>query len=162
VAGHDDVPQSHKCLVDIGTVFGSHPKPSELGEAVNGSLDDPRSSPQVAAMLGVSPPGDCFDAPLLEHGSMTLVLVDSVALNSRWPAARSSRLTTRSRYRIHSREYLRNVVFVEASPRVGERNAVRVGREVALAPLLPTICGTAALFCRPRPSTDGGRVDANS
>jgi len=115
-------------------------------EPAHGSLDDPTSSPQAAAMLGVPSRRDRFDAPLLEHGSMTLGVVRPVALNSLGPAARSSRLAAHGRYRIHQRDHLGNVVFVGTSQRGRERNAVRVGREVVLAPLSPAICGIATRF----------------
>jgi len=55
---------SHESLVDVGALFGSYPKPWQLVEPAHGSLDDPTSSPQAAAMLGVSSRGDRFDAVL--------------------------------------------------------------------------------------------------
>jgi len=64
-------PQSHEGLVDVGTSLGPPPKPSQLVEPAHGALDYLTISPRAAAMLGVSSRGDRFDAPLLEHRSMT-------------------------------------------------------------------------------------------
>jgi hypothetical protein len=78
---------------------------------------------------------------------MTPAVARPVALNSLWPAVRSSRLTTHGRDRIRQRDHLGTVVFIGPRQRGCERNAVRVGCRVVLAPFLPTICVDPNRFC---------------
>jgi hypothetical protein len=67
-------------------------------------------------------------------------------LSSLRPAGRSSGFATHGRYRIHQRDHLGNLVFVSASQRGREWNAVRFGHEVVRNPLAPAIYGVTPLF----------------
>jgi len=112
--------------VDVGASFGTQTEPLHLVQPTYGPFNDPTGFAQPAAVFGIPSGGDRFNAPLMEHGTVMLRVVRSVALTSLRPAAWFSRLAAHGGDRIYQRDHLGDIVLVGTSQRGRERKAVGV------------------------------------
>lgn len=135
----DALRQRHERLMNVGAAFVASTKAPETVKPSEGALRHPPVDAQATAMLFVSTSQMRLYMTRAEFAPMGLTVVGPIAVDRTRPLARTSRLACHGGDRINQRHELGRIMPVGAGCLDIQRNTARVGRNVVLAPRLPTI-----------------------
>jgi len=117
--------------VDVGSPLPADAQAAVLVKPAERALDDPALSPEAGAVLGLLACDLGPDAPLADSPAVVVVVVAAVAHDRLGPPAWPAHPPGHGRYRIEQGHELSDVVAVAARECDGERDAARVGQEIA-------------------------------
>ena len=130
--------------MDVDTPLVADPQTPVLMQPADDTLDDPARLAESAPTRGVALRQHRLDVALPQLGLLGFRAVRPVALDACRTEARSPALAPKGRDRIDQREELGEVVSIRTSERDHQRDALRFGEDVVLAPRARPIGGIRA------------------
>ena len=136
-------------FVDLGAAVVADEQPLEVVQPGEGALDDPASTTEAGAVLGLAAGDLRLDPSLPELAPVLVVVVAAVCGHPVGPAARAADLAAHGRDSLDQRDQLGDVVAVAARERPGERDPGRVDQEVMLGAVSGSINRARTRFGAP-------------
>ena len=119
-------------LVDVGTSLVAYAQAPEAMQPGNGSFDHPSRDAQTATMLGVTSCNLGVDSQFAELLSVRLGVVSTVGLDEFGAMTRGPGFGAYRWNCLDQRHQLGDIVGIGARQNHGERNALRIDRELVL------------------------------
>jgi hypothetical protein len=138
-AADQNAAKGEEGFVNVGATLAADAEALELVQPADGSLDDPARRSQSAAVRGSAVRDDGLDVPLPQLGFVRPGVVRAVRLCARRAEARASALALERRDGVDEREELGDVMIIRTSERDHQRDTLRFGEDVMLAPGTPAI-----------------------
>jgi len=139
VPADEDASEGEKGFVKVIESFVTDLEATKLMQPSDRTLDDPTGFSQAAAMFGIAFGNDRFNGEGAQQPAMRLGVVGTVTLNRLRALSGSARFASNRRNGLNQRQKLRHIVGVGPGNYARERDALRVGENVVLAPRLTAI-----------------------
>jgi len=139
VPADENASEGEKSFMKVIESFVTDLEATKLMQPRDRTLDDPTGFAQAATMFGIAFGNDGLDGEGTQQPTMRLGVVATVTLERFGALSGTARFASNRRNGLNQRQQLRHIVGVGSGNYARERDALRVGENVVLAPRLTAI-----------------------
>lgn len=136
--------------MDVGASFIPDAEATKLMQPRIRSFHHPAMDTQSAPVFGVPLSKDGFNTACFQGLAVRLRMISPIALHAIRTSTRPPALARDGGNRIHQGKQLGYIVAIRAGNRRGERNTVRIGKDVMLRPVFAAIRGVRTSLRPPK------------